>query len=87
MHWVKDAEYKKGYRLLVQFEDGSLKEVDLEKYLDEGIFLQLKPLETFKKFYVNHDTDTIEWDNGADLSPDFLYEIGISVDRYGTKAA
>jgi hypothetical protein len=76
MHWVQNAEYKKEYELLIEFEDGSIRLVNLERYLDKGIFVPLKDVDNFKKFQVNHDTDTIEWYNGADLSPEFLYEIG-----------
>jgi len=76
MHWVKNAEYKKDYQILLEFEDGKTKIVDLKKYLNKGIFVELKNLKNFKKFKLNHDTDTIEWYNGADMSPDFLYEIG-----------
>lgn len=61
---------------MIKFEDETMKMVDLEKYLDKGIFVPLRKLEEFRKFKVNSDTDTIEWENGADLSPDFLYDIG-----------
>jgi hypothetical protein len=77
MHWVQSAEYKNEYELQIEFEDGSIRLVNLVRYLDKGVFVPLKDLNNFKKFQVNHDTDTIEWYNGADLSPDFLYEIGI----------
>jgi len=87
MHWVQSAEYKEGYKIVVEFEDGSRKEVDLEHHLDQGVFQALKQIDKFKGFRVNHDTDTIEWENGADLSPDFLYAIGGSVDQYRKKAA
>jgi len=43
--------------------------------LDGEIFAPLKNIEYFKKVQVNRDIDTIMWENGADLSPDFLYEI------------
>ena len=33
----------------------------------------------FKTVHVNHELDTIVWDNGADLSPEFLYEMGVPV--------
>jgi hypothetical protein len=76
MHFVKDATYVAGYTLLLTFEDGSAKLVDLEPHLDGEIFEPLKVLGVFRAFHVNRDLDTITWDNGADFSPDFLYEIG-----------
>ena len=77
MHFVKDAAYVSEYKLLLTFEDGVVKLVDLEPYLDEGIFEPLKDINYFKTVHVNPDIDTIVWDNNADVSPDFLYEIGV----------
>ena len=37
----------------------------------------LKDIEYFRTVRVNPDIDTVVWDNDADLSPDFLYEIGV----------
>ncbi len=79
MHFVKDAEYISGYKILFTFEDGTERLVDLEAYLDGEIFEPLKDVEYFKRFRMNPDIDTIVWDNDADMSPDFLYEIGIPV--------
>ena len=79
MHFVKDALYVSEYKLLLTFEDGSAKRVDLEPYLDGEIFEPLRDIEYFKTVRVNSEIDTIVWDNGADISPDFLYEIGVSV--------
>jgi hypothetical protein len=81
MHWVKNASYKDEYKITIQFEDGITKLIDLKDYLDKGIFIPLQELNNFKKFKVNKDTDTIEWENGADLSPDFLYEIGTAIEQ------
>jgi hypothetical protein len=75
MHFVKKVKYIFGYKLKLTFEDGSVRFVDLEPHLDGEIFAPLKKIEYFKRVQVNRDIDTIMWENGADLSPDFLYEI------------
>ncbi len=77
MHFVKDAAYISEYQLLLTFEDGVVKLVDMEPYLDGEIFQPLKDVDYFKTVSVNSDIDTIVWDNNADVSPDFLYEIGV----------
>lgn len=79
MHFVKDVDYVSGYKLRLTFEDESVRLVDLKKHLDGEIFEPLKNLNYFKTVRVNPDIDTIVWDNGADMSPDFLYEIGVPV--------
>jgi len=75
MHFVKKVKYISGYKLQLTFEDGSVRFVDLEPHLDGEIFAPLKKIKYFKRVQVNRDIDTIMWENGADLSPDFLYEI------------
>jgi len=77
MHFVRDAAYMSEYKLLLTFEDGVVKLVDMEPYLDGEIFEPLKDIEYFKTVRLNPDIDTIVWDNDADMSPDFLYEIGV----------
>lgn len=86
MHFVKKAEYLGEYRVRLSFEDGSVRDVDLEQHLDGEIFEPLKDVEYFKTLAVEPDLDTIVWDNGADISPDFLYEIG-QVVRKSTSVA
>jgi hypothetical protein len=77
LHFVKDVGYVSGYKLLLTFEDSVVKLIDLEPYLDGDIFEPLKDIDYFKTVRVNPDIDTIVWDNDADVSPDFLYEIGV----------
>ena len=79
MHFVKDAKYLSEYKLLLTFEDGSLREVDLARHLDGEVFEPLKDIGNFKSVRVNSELDTIVWNNGADMSPDFLYEISVPV--------
>ena len=76
MHFVRDVKYIKDYTLEITFEDKTQKKVNLQPYLEGEVFKPLHDIEFFKKVKVSPDIDTIYWDNGADLSPDFLYEIG-----------
>ena len=79
MHFVKDVNYVSNYKLSIAFEDGSTKLVDLEPYLDGEIFEPLKDVSYFRTVHLDSELDTIVWKNGADISPDFLYEIGVSI--------
>jgi hypothetical protein len=84
MHFVKSVKCVSEYRLLLTFEDGVRKLVDLKSHLDGEIFKPLKDINYFKKVSVNPDLDTIVWENNADFSPDFLYEIGKVVEEKST---
>jgi hypothetical protein len=77
MHWVTSVEYVSGYKLRLGFEDGSVKVVDLAAHLDGEMFEPLRDLRLFKTAKLNADIDTVVWDNGADMAPEFLYEIGV----------
>lgn len=44
MHFVEDVTYISEYKLLLIFEDGVTKLVDLEPYLDGEIFEPLKKI-------------------------------------------
>lgn len=79
MHFVKDVKYVSDYKLLLTFEDDSLRQVDLAPHLEGEVFEPLKDLGNFKRVHLNADLDTIVWENGADMSPDFLYEVGVPV--------
>jgi len=81
MHAIRNVQYVSGYRLLLTFEDARTRMVDLAPHLDGEIFEPLKDPAYFKRVRVSEDLDTIVWDNGADFSPDFLYEIGTEVSK------
>ena len=80
MHHICGVEYDSGYRLRVRFEDDSIRVVDLKDHLDGEVFKPLTDVRLFKTARLNPDIDTVVWDNGADMSPDFLYEIGVPVE-------
>jgi hypothetical protein len=81
MHFVTSVQYESGYKLRLGFEDGAIKVVDLEKHLDGEVFEPLRNLSRFRSARLNADLDTVVWDNGADMSPDFLYEIGAATEE------
>jgi hypothetical protein len=80
MHYIKDVEYNSEYKLDVCFEDNNWRSVDLGEHLDGEIFEPLKNIDEFKTAELNADIDTVVWSNGADMSPDFLYEISVPME-------
>lgn len=78
---IATATYLSGYTLRVAFDNGAVKDVDLRDELHGEVFAPLQKLSLFKKAAVNPFTKTVEWPNGADFAPEFLYEIGKEVKR------
>ncbi len=77
--------YIKSYKLRVEFSDGVVKDVDLKDELHGEVFEPLRDITLFRQVAVNPDTNTIEWPNGADFAPEFLYEIGMTVEKAVTQ--
>lgn len=73
---VTKVTYLKDYQLRLVFNDGKVKNLDLKTELYGEVFEPLHAIELFRQVYVNPDTGTIEWPNGADFAPEFLYEAG-----------
>jgi len=71
--WVTDAKYVSEYKINLAFNNGVTGIVDLEKCLNGKVFEPLKDTEYFKKFTSN--SWTIEWENGADFAPEYLYSM------------
>ncbi len=71
---VIDVDYIKDYKLLITFNNGSKKEVDLKPYLTGEVFGELLDKNKFIQYGLTRTT--IEWANGADFAPEFLNEIG-----------
>jgi hypothetical protein len=71
---VSTAKYLGGYKINLVFNNGESKTVDLSDKLKGEVFEQLKDKTLFQSFAIKFNT--IEWSNGADLAPEYLYEIG-----------
>ena len=72
---VIGAEYDDGYRLKLKFNNGAEGIVDLEDELYGEVFEPLKDVEQFREFTLT--SRTIEWQNGADFAPEYLFKIAV----------
>ncbi|MBU2184433.1 MAG: DUF2442 domain-containing protein [Gammaproteobacteria bacterium] len=68
---VKTVAPLDNYLLAVSFDNGEKGILDLKPYLDFGVFKRLQDVAVFNRVRVSFDT--IEWDAGVDLAPEFVY--------------
>lgn len=68
---VIEANYIEDYKIEFTFSDNTIRLIDLRNEIYGEVFEPLREIKTFKKFKLNHFT--IEWENGADFAPEFLY--------------
>ena len=62
------------YVVELSFDDGSIKVIDLEDWLKGPAFAPVRAdYEVFRAVAVNPESGTLEFPNGADLSPAALY--------------
>ena len=78
---VSSVRHLGGHRLAVQFNDGSERVVDLAGELTGEVFEPLCEETMFAQAFVDEETRTVAWPNGADLAPEFLHEIGRPVEK------
>ena len=71
--WITKVEYANEYKLLISFSNNITKLVDLKNCLHGEIFEPLKDIEKFKQFTLSDWT--VEWYNGADFAPEYLFEL------------
>lgn len=77
MRDVTSVKLIEGYRLLLTFEGGEQREVDIKSIVPfDGVFEPLADETYFRRVRVDADVGTIVWPNGADVCPDVLYERG-----------
>lgn len=74
MVWVSKAEYIEDYMIRVTFNNDESGIIDLRETIcrdERRLFKELIDIDRFKRFSV--DFDTIVWENGLDLAPEYLY--------------
>ncbi len=60
------------YNLNLTFENGEKRQFDMNPYLNQGVFQELKDISKFNTVRVSFDT--IEWENEVDFDPEILYQ-------------
>ena len=75
MEYVTAVRYLHGYCLELTFSNGVTGSLDLSKELYGRLFEPLKDVNEFRKVRVEPDLSTIVWPNGADIAPEYLYEL------------
>jgi hypothetical protein len=76
MVWITEATHVGDYQIRLRFNDGAEGVADLREtfFSDErAIFVELRDREAFGRFRVA--MDTVVWENGLDLAPEFLREL------------
>jgi|ERR1051325_8313980 len=69
---VVKAKYVKDYVLDLEFDDGTRKLVDISQWFRGPVFKPLEKTSYFRRYSI--DGATVTWPNGADISPEALYE-------------
>ena len=68
---VTDVKATDDFKLILRFDNAEQKTFDASCIIETGRFSELKDIRQFKKVRVSFDT--VEWDNGLDLDPEYLY--------------
>ena len=69
---VTDVVPQDDFMLDITFSNGESGILDMKPYLNFGIFNRIKDYRSFEKVAVAFDT--IEWESGVDLDPEFVYD-------------
>lgn len=69
-----DASHAGDYKINVAFKDGTKADIDISDQLWGELFEPLQDKDFFSKLKFDAEIRTVVWPNGADLSPEFIYE-------------
>ena len=70
---IISAQTHPPYVLIVTFDDGLVREVDMKNELWGKMFEPLKDPQYFARVSVDRELGTVVWPNGLDLDPETLY--------------
>lgn len=71
-HSIVKVTPLKDFTLKILFDNNEEGIIDMKPYLDLGVFQKIKDYESFQKVSISFDT--VEWECGIDLDPEFIYD-------------
>ena len=72
---IESARLVGSHELLLRFNDGAERRVDLSPVLTGPVFLPLRDSEFFSRVTLDPVAGTVVWPNGADFAPEYLREL------------
>jgi hypothetical protein len=70
---IVDVEHLGGLALRLTFDDGLVRDLDLDPMLRGGVLEALRDTALFATAHVDEAARTVAWTNGVDLDPDVLH--------------
>jgi hypothetical protein len=85
LHFIKRIIAVKDFSLILEFNTGEIREVDLRSkllewsYSPDSKFRPLLDSGYFRHVKLDAELETVYWENGIDLCPDVLYAMSQTV--------
>jgi hypothetical protein len=73
-HRVVDARYLCDYTVWLAFDDGREGVVDLAEQVYADDAKRLRDPSLFAQFYLDDELESIAWQDGVGVAPEYLYE-------------
>ena len=78
---VVDVQTRPPHVLIVGFDDGQVREIDMKDELWGTMFEPLQDPDFFAQVCVDEELGTVVWPNGLDLAPETLYDPSLRESR------
>ena len=78
---IKNVEPLNDYKLKLSYETGEIKLFDVLPYISGKWYEELYNQNYFKSVHLISDGNGIEWENGQDIAPHELYDMGIAIEN------
>ena len=69
---IRSVEATDDHKLILRFDNGEERIFDVTPLLTVGRFRELARLDVFRRVRVAYDA--VEWENGLDLDPEYVYD-------------